>query len=137
MDGRTDMNSPCILKDFIPFGAAALLPFDFNKHQIKQGKGIDDHIWCMAILGVPSRLIADIWTTSCTDFYAIEFEGLRPRSSILCFHFLCRKKNLRFQAANLGPWPSNLGLGVIMGLGVQLLASGYQLWASMGQPGAI
>ena len=34
-----------ILQDFVPFGATALFPFDFNKHhQLKQGKGTDDHI---------------------------------------------------------------------------------------------
>ena len=27
-DGRTD--SPCVLQDFVPFGAAALLPLNFN-----------------------------------------------------------------------------------------------------------
>ena len=94
MDGRTDMNSPCILKDFVPFGAAALLPFDFNKHQIKQGKGIDDHIWCMAILGVPSRLIADIWTTSCTDFQTmpLSLKGFGREAQFCVFTFFAEKK---------------------------------------------
>ena len=40
-DGRTDRwkdkNSPSVLQDFIPFGAAALLPFS---KKVKQGKGI-------------------------------------------------------------------------------------------------
>ena len=49
-DGWMDRNSSCVLQDFVPFGAAALLPFEsthkspFNKHQLKQGKGTDDHI---------------------------------------------------------------------------------------------
>ena len=43
MDEWMDRNSPCVLQDFVPFGPAALLPFDFNKHQLKQGKGTDDH----------------------------------------------------------------------------------------------
>ena len=42
-DGRTQI-PPRVLQDFDPFGAAALFPFDFNKHQLKQGKGTDDHI---------------------------------------------------------------------------------------------
>ena len=36
-DRWKDKNSPCVLQDFIPFGAAALLPFI---KKVKQGKGI-------------------------------------------------------------------------------------------------
>ena len=43
-DGQTDRNSPCVLEDFVPFRAAALLPINFNTHKLKQGKGTDDHI---------------------------------------------------------------------------------------------
>ena len=41
MDGQ---KFPSVLQDLFPFGAAALLPFNFNKHNLKQGKGTDDHI---------------------------------------------------------------------------------------------
>ena len=42
MDGRTD--SPCVLQDFFPFWAAALLPlFDFTNEPFKQGMDAADH----------------------------------------------------------------------------------------------
>ena len=41
-DGRTD--SPCVLQDFVPFGAAALLPFSLNHTLLKQGTGTADHL---------------------------------------------------------------------------------------------
>ena len=41
-DGRTD--SPCVLQDFVPFGAAALLPLDLNCTLLKQGTGTADHL---------------------------------------------------------------------------------------------
>ena len=41
-DGRTD--SPCVLQDFVPFGAAALLPFNLNHLLLKQGTGTADHL---------------------------------------------------------------------------------------------
>ena len=41
-DGRTD--SPCVLQDFVPFGAAALLPFSLNHILLKQGTGTADHL---------------------------------------------------------------------------------------------
>ena len=44
MDGWTDKNSPCVLQDFVPFRAAALLPLKFTLKMLKQGKGIADHI---------------------------------------------------------------------------------------------
>ena len=39
MDGRTDRrtDSPCVLQDFVPFGAAALLPLNLNHTLLKQG----------------------------------------------------------------------------------------------------
>ena len=40
--GRTD--SPCVLQDFIPFGAAALLPINLNNTLLKQGTGTTDHL---------------------------------------------------------------------------------------------
>ena len=40
-DGRTD--SPCVLQDFVPFGAAALLPLNLNHTLHKQGTGTVDH----------------------------------------------------------------------------------------------
>ena len=42
MDGRTD--SPCVLQDFVPFGAAALLPLKLNHILLKQGTGTADHL---------------------------------------------------------------------------------------------
>ena len=41
MDGWTD--SPCVLQDFVPLGAAALLPLNLNHIQLKQGTGTADH----------------------------------------------------------------------------------------------
>ena len=41
-DGRTD--SPCVLQDFVPFGAAALLPLNLNHFLLKQGTGTADHL---------------------------------------------------------------------------------------------
>ena len=41
-DGQTD--SPCVLQDFVPFGAAALLPFNLNHFLLKQGTGTADHL---------------------------------------------------------------------------------------------
>ena len=42
MDGWADF--PCVLQDFVPFGAAALLPFNINQTLLKQGKGAADHL---------------------------------------------------------------------------------------------
>ena len=42
MDGRAD--SPCVLQDFVPFGAAALLLFNLNHTLLKQGTGTADHL---------------------------------------------------------------------------------------------
>ena len=44
MDGRTDgwmdeQKSPCVLQDFVPFGAAALLPLTLIHNHAKQGNG--------------------------------------------------------------------------------------------------
>ena len=46
MDGRTDgrTDSPCVLQDFVPFGAAALLPLNLNHFLLKQGTGTADHL---------------------------------------------------------------------------------------------
>ena len=41
-DGRTD--SPCVLQDFVPFGAAALLPINLHHFLLKQGTGTTDHL---------------------------------------------------------------------------------------------
>ena len=43
MNGRTDgrtygwTDSPCVLQNFVPFGAAALLPLNLNHKLLKQG----------------------------------------------------------------------------------------------------
>ena len=42
MDGRTD--SPCVLQDFVPFGAAALLPLNLNHTLLEQGTSTADHL---------------------------------------------------------------------------------------------
>ena len=40
MDGQMDeRKSPCVLQDFVPFGAAALLPLTQIHNHAKQGKG--------------------------------------------------------------------------------------------------
>ena len=45
MDERTDeRKSPCVLQDFVPFGAAALLPLNLNHTLLKQGTGTADHL---------------------------------------------------------------------------------------------
>ena len=46
MDGWTDF--PCVLQDFVPFGAAALLPF--NLTLLKQGTGTADHLTLLRLL---------------------------------------------------------------------------------------
>ena len=39
-DGRMDkLKSPCVLQDFVPFGAAALLPLTAIHNHSKQGNG--------------------------------------------------------------------------------------------------
>ena len=42
MYGWTD--SPCVLQDLVPFGAAALLPLNLNHMLLKQGMGTADHL---------------------------------------------------------------------------------------------
>ena len=42
MDGWTD--SPCVLQDFVSFGAAALLPLNLNHFLLKQGTDTADHL---------------------------------------------------------------------------------------------
>ena len=42
MEGQTKV--PCVLQDFVPFGAAALLPFNLNHLLLKQGTGTADHL---------------------------------------------------------------------------------------------
>ena len=61
MDGRTDgrTDSPCVLQDFIPFGAAALLPLNLNHTLLKQGTGTADHLLplgCYSVLFILSLL---------------------------------------------------------------------------------
>ena len=41
-DGWTDF--PRVLQDFVPFGAAALLPLNLNHMLLKQGTGTADHL---------------------------------------------------------------------------------------------
>ena len=42
MERRADF--PCVLQDFVRFGAAALLPFNSNHTLLKQGTGAADHL---------------------------------------------------------------------------------------------
>ena len=42
MERRADF--PCVLQDFVPFGAAALLPFNSNHTLLKQGTGTAYHL---------------------------------------------------------------------------------------------
>ena len=46
MDGQMDRwtDSPCVLQDFVPFGAADLLPLNLNHSLLKQGTGTADHL---------------------------------------------------------------------------------------------
>ena len=46
MDGRTDgrTNFPCVLQDFVPFGAAALLLLNLIDTLLKQGMDTADHL---------------------------------------------------------------------------------------------
>ena len=41
-EGQTDF--PCVLKDFVPFGALALLPLNFIQTPLKHGIGTADHL---------------------------------------------------------------------------------------------
>ena len=44
-DERTDeQKSPCVLQDFVSFGAAALLPLNLNHIPLKQGTSTADHL---------------------------------------------------------------------------------------------
>ena len=42
--------SPCVLQDFVPFRAAALLPFNLNQTLLKQGTGTADHLLPLAAI---------------------------------------------------------------------------------------
>merc|ERR1711954_211461 len=62
MDGRTD--SPCVLQDFVPFGAAALLPLNLNHTQLKQGTGTADHLLplgCYSLLYVYLFILLSVY----------------------------------------------------------------------------
>ena len=39
-----EQKSPCVLQNFVPFGATALLPPILNHFLLKQGRGTDDHL---------------------------------------------------------------------------------------------
>ena len=66
IDARTDKpKSPCVLQDFVPFGAAALLPLTLIHNQCKaRATGIADHI-------LP---LGDLFRPYCLDLgYLAEF----------------------------------------------------------------
>ena len=55
MDKRTDeRKSPCVLQDFVPFGAAALLPLTQIHNHAQQGNG---YRWPHIALGRPVHII--------------------------------------------------------------------------------
>ena len=56
MDGRTD--SPCVLQDFVTFGAAALLSLNLNHTLLKQGTGTADHLAPLGSYSLYSSLFA-------------------------------------------------------------------------------
>ena len=62
MDRQTD--SPCVLQDFVPFGAAALLPLNLNHILLKQGTGTADHL---PPLGCYFTLVACKWAGAAMD----------------------------------------------------------------------
>ena len=43
-DQMDERKSPCILQDFVPFGATALLPLNLDHTLLKQGTGTTDHL---------------------------------------------------------------------------------------------
>ena len=51
-EGRTDgwTDSPCVLQDFVLFGAAALLPLNLNHALLKQGTSTADHVSLLRLL---------------------------------------------------------------------------------------
>ena len=54
-DGRTDeQKSPCVLQDFVPFGAAALLPLTPIYNHAEQGNG---YRWPHIALGRPVFIV--------------------------------------------------------------------------------
>ena len=57
-DGRTD--SPCVLQDFVPFGAAALLPLNLHHFLLKQGTGTADHLLPLGCYFVFLRSLASL-----------------------------------------------------------------------------
>ena len=63
MNEWTDKNSPCVLQDFVPFRAAALLPLKFTLKMLKQGKGIADHILPLGDL-FPMKLVMKYYNFS-------------------------------------------------------------------------
>ena len=51
-DGQTDGQISPVLQDFVPFGAAALLPLNLNHILLKQSKGTADHLLPLGCYGL-------------------------------------------------------------------------------------
>ena len=51
MDGQTYGQIPPVLQDFVPFGAAALLPLNLNYTLLKQGMGTANHLLPLGCYG--------------------------------------------------------------------------------------
>ena len=71
MEGRTDIrtDSPCVLQDFVPFGAAAqLLPLNLNHTRLKQGTGTADHLLPWGTLYTPEDIQSRLHSTLLPTF---------------------------------------------------------------------
>ena len=88
MDGRTDgrTDSPCVLQDFVPFGAAALLPLNLNHVPLKQGTGTADHLLplgCYSALRYPSgTLTYQLFPSSVAGDEEMVNKGLGPLGAL-------------------------------------------------------
>ena len=69
MEGRTD--SPCVLQDFVPFGAAALLPLNLNHTLLKQGMGTADHLLPLGCYLVIRDILGHFWTFNMVVWYVL------------------------------------------------------------------
>ena len=110
-EGWTDRwtDFPCVLQDFVPFGAAALLPLNLNYLLLKQGTGTADHLLPLGcyyfsylfgarnfrgsndLLFLSERLFDE---TNSRD-KRLEFIRLQRRHVIAALHRLCFGDSLR------------------------------------------
>ena len=73
MDGRTD--SPCVLQEFVPFGAATLLPLNLHHFLLKQGTGTADHL---LPLGCYSLSFFPFFSLSLLSFLFLSLRSAKP-----------------------------------------------------------